>query len=302
MIIEYLIEKTPYYVNDFNKYGKTYRVYIQADQNYRVNKNSIENYFVQNKDGENVPLSTIVNIKQVSGVNTITHFNSYQSIAINGIHNIKEGYSSGDAIKALEQIAKTELPSTIGYELSGMSLQEKEAGNAAIYIFSLSLLMVFLFLAAQYESWMMPLMIMLPIPAVMFGALGANMFAGLLNNTYTQIGLVLLIGMSSKNAILIIEFAKELREKGETIIEAAIKASILRLRAILMTIFSFLLGILPLVFASGAGAASRQSLGTAVFGGMLMSTILTLILTPVLFVILQRLRERKNNSEEIKNV
>ena len=183
-----------------------------------------------------------------------------------------------------------------------MSLQEKEAGNAAIYIFALSLLMVFLFLAAQYESWMMPLMIMLPIPAVMFGALGANMFAGLLNNTYTQIGLVLLIGMSSKNAILIIEFAKELREKGETIIEAAIKASILRLRAILMTIFSFLLGILPLVFASGAGAASRQSLGTAVFGGMLMSTILTLILTPVLFVILQRLRERKNNSEEIKNV
>lgn len=290
------------YVNDFNKYGKTYRVYIQADQNYRSNKNSIENYFVQNKDGENVPLSTIVNIKQVSGVNTITHFNSYQSIAINGIHNIKEGYSSGDAIKALEKIAQTQLPSTIGYELSGMSLQEKEAGNAAVYIFLLSLLMVFLFLAAQYESWMMPLMIMLPIPAVMFGALGANMFAGLLNNTYTQIGLVLLIGMSSKNAILIIEFAKELREKGETIVEAAIKASILRLRAILMTIFSFLLGILPLVFASGAGAVSRQSLGTAVFGGMIMSTILTLLLTPILFVILQRLRERKNNSEEIKNV
>ncbi|MDY3204307.1 MAG: multidrug efflux RND transporter permease subunit [Arcobacter sp.] len=290
------------YVNDFNKYGKTYRVYIQADQNYRLNKNSIENYFVQNKDGENVPLSTIVNIKQVSGVNTITHFNSYQSIAINGIHNIKEGYSSGDAIKALEKIAQMQLPSTIGYELSGMSLQEKEAGNAAVYIFLLSLLMVFLFLAAQYESWMMPLMIMLPIPAVMFGALGANMFAGLLNNTYAQIGLVLLIGMSSKNAILIIEFAKELREKGETIVEAAIKASILRLRAILMTIFSFLLGILPLVFASGAGAVSRQSLGTAVFGGMIMSTILTLLLTPILFVILQRLRERKNNSEEIKNV
>ncbi|CAM3408529.1 efflux RND transporter permease subunit [Arcobacter aquimarinus] len=290
------------YVNDFNKYGKTYRVYIQADQNFRSNKNSIENYFVQNKDGENVPLSTIVDIKQVSGVNTITHFNSYQSIAINGIHNIKEGYSSGDAIKALEKIAQANLPSTIGYELSGMSLQEKEAGNAAVYIFLLSLLMVFLFLAAQYESWMMPLMIMLPIPAVMFGALGANMFAGLLNNTYTQIGLVLLIGMSSKNAILIIEFAKELREKGETIIDAAIKASILRLRAILMTIFSFLLGILPLVFASGAGAVSRQSLGTAVFGGMIMSTILTLLLTPILFVILQRLRERKNNSEEIKNV
>lgn len=288
------------YVNDFNKYGKTYRVFIQADQNYRANKTSINNYFVQNKNGENVPLSTIVQIKQISGVNTITHFNSYQSIAINGIHNIKEGYSSGDAINALEQIAKDTLPSSIGYEFSGMSLQEKEAGNAAVYIFALSIIMVFLFLAAQYESWMMPLMIMLPIPAVMFGALGANMFAGLLNNTYTQIGLVLLIGMSCKNAILIIEFAKELREKGESIVNSAIQASVLRLRAILMTIFSFLLGILPLVFASGAGAVSRQSLGTAVFGGMIMSTILTLFFTPILFVILQRLRERKNKVVKVE--
>jgi len=177
------------YVNDFDKYGKTYRVFVQADQNYRANKSSISNYFVQNAQGENVPLSAIVKIKQISGVSTITHFNSYQSIAVNGIHNIKGGYSSGDALNAIEKIAKESLPSNIGYEFSGMSLQEKEAGNAAVYIFALSLLMVFLFLAAQYESWMMPLMIMLPIPAVMFGALGANMFAGLLNNTYTQIGL-----------------------------------------------------------------------------------------------------------------
>ena len=282
-----------FYVNDFNKYGKTYRVFIQADENFRNEKNSINNFFVKNSKGDMVPLSTIAKIERTSGVNTITHFNSYQSISINGVHNIKEGYSSGDAIKAIENIAKNTLGSDVGYEFAGMSLQEKEAGNAAIYIFILSLLMVFLFLSAQYESWMMPLMIMLPIPAVMFGALGANMFAGLLNNTYTQIGLVLLIGMSSKNAILIIEFAKELRDKGQSIVEAAINASLLRLRAILMTIFSFLLGILPLVFASGAGAISRQSLGTAVFGGMIMSTILTLLLTPVLFVVLQRLRERK---------
>lgn len=289
------------YVNDFDKYGKTYRVYIQADQNFRENKTSISNYFVQNSKGENVPLSTIVEIKQVSGVSTITHFNSYQSIAVNGVHNIQGGYSSSDALNAIEKIAKVELPKDIGYEFSGMSLQEKEAGNTAVYIFILSLLMVFLFLAAQYESWMMPLMIMLPIPVVMFGALGANMFAGLLNNTYTQIGLVLLIGMSSKNAILIIEFAKELREKGQSIVESAINASIMRLRAILMTIFSFLLGILPLVFASGAGAVSRQSLGTAVFGGMIMSTILTFLLTPVLFVVLQRLRERnRGEKDEIK--
>lgn len=286
------------YVNDFNKFGKTYRVFVQADEKFRVDKNSISNFFVQNGDKEMVPLSTIVKIKQISGANTITHFNSYQSIAVNGIHNIRAGYSSGDALIAIEKIAKETLPSSVGYEFSGLSLQEKEAGNAALYIFALSLLMVFLFLAAQYESWMMPLMIMLPIPAVMLGALGANMFAGLLNNTYTQIGLVLLIGMSSKNAILIIEFAKELREKGESIINSAIKASVMRLRAILMTIFSFLLGILPLMFASGAGAASRQSLGTAVFGGMVMSTILTLLLTPVFFVVLQRMRERKLKKTE----
>lgn len=286
------------YVNDFNKYGKTYRVFLQADQDYRTEKNSINNFFVKNTKGDIVPLSAIVDIKRTSGVSTITHFNSYQSIAINGVHNVKGGYSSGDAITAIEQIAKETLGSEVGYEFAGMSLQEKEAGNAAMYIFLLSILMVFLFLSAQYESWMMPFMIMLPIPTVMFGALGANMLAGLLNNTYTQIGLVLLIGMSSKNAILIVEFAKDLREQGQSIVEAAINASLLRLRAILMTIFSFLLGILPLVFASGAGAVSRQSLGTAVFGGMVMSTFLTLLLTPVLFVVLQRLREKKGKINE----
>ncbi|PHO12015.1 hydrophobe/amphiphile efflux-1 family RND transporter [Malaciobacter marinus] len=286
------------YVNDFNKYGKTYRVFLQADQDYRTEKNSINNFFVKNTKGDIVPLSAIVDIKRTSGVSTITHFNSYQSIAINGVHNVKGGYSSGDAITAIEQIAKETLGSEVGYEFAGMSLQEKEAGNAAMYIFLLSILMVFLFLSAQYESWMMPFMIMLPIPTVMFGALGANMLVGLLNNTYTQIGLVLLIGMSSKNAILIVEFAKDLREQGQSIVEAAINASLLRLRAILMTIFSFLLGILPLVFASGAGAVSRQSLGTAVFGGMVMSTFLTLLLTPVLFVVLQRLREKKGKINE----
>lgn len=286
-----------YYINDFSKYGKTYRVYLQADEQYRSTKSSISNFFVKNKNQDIVPLSALVQIKQISGPNTITHFNSYQSISVNGVHNIKKGYSSGDAINAINEIALT-LPSSIGYEYSGMTLQEKEAGNAAVYIFALSLIMVFLFLSAQYESWVMPLMIMLPIPAVMLGALGANMLAGLINNTYTQIGLVLLIGMSCKNAILIVEFAKELREKGQSIIDSAINASILRLRAILMTIFAFLLGILPLVVATGAGAVSRQSIGSAVFGGMLLSTFLTLLLTPVLFVVLERLREKFTKGEE----
>lgn len=281
-----------FYINDFNKFGKTYRVFMQADESYRTNKNDISSFFVKNNKGEMIPLSTVAKIQNTSGANTITHFNAYQSIAVNGVHNIRGGYSSADAITAIEELAKTELPANIGFEYSGMTLQEKEAGNAAMYIFMLSLAMVFLFLSAQYESWMTPMIIMLPIPVVMFGALGANMLAGLLNDTYTQIGLVLLIGMSTKNAILIVEFAKELKEAGESTVEAAIKASILRLRAILMTVFSFLLGILPLVFATGAGAASRQSLGTAVFGGMLMSTLLTFLLTPVLFVVLERLKER----------
>jgi HAE1 family hydrophobic/amphiphilic exporter-1/multidrug efflux pump len=244
-----------------------------------------------------IPLSTVARIKKTSGASTITHFNAYQSIAINGVHNIKEGYSSADAITAIDEIAKSTLPSNIGYEYSGMTLQEKEAGNAATFIFILSLIMVFLFLSAQYESWLTPMIIMLPIPVVMFGALGANMLAGLLNDTYTQIGLVLLIGMSTKNAILIVEFAKELKEAGVSAVEAAIQASVLRLRAILMTVFSFLLGILPLVFATGAGAASRQSLGTAVFGGMLMSTLLTFLLTPVLFVVLEQLKDRFSKEE-----
>ncbi|SFZ97521.1 RND efflux system, inner membrane transporter CmeB [hydrothermal vent metagenome] len=281
-----------YYVNDFNKFGKTYRVFVQADENFRTNKNDISAYYVKNNKGEMIPLSTVASIKNTSGANTITHFNGYQSIAVNGMHNMSGGYSSADAITAIEEVAKAQLPKNIGYEFSGLSLQEKEAGNAAMYIFMLSIVMVFLFLAAQYESWMTPLIILLPIPVVMFAALGSNMLAGLLNDTYTQIGLVLLIAMSSKNAILVVEFAKELHESGKSIIDSAVQASILRLRAIIMTAFAFLLGILPLVFASGAGAASRQSLGTAVFGGMLMSTILTFLLTPVLFVVLENLKEK----------
>ena len=288
------------YVNDFNKFGKTYRVFIQADESFRMNKNDISSFFVKNSKGEMIPLSTIVQIRNISGPNSITHFNGYQSIAVNGVHNIKGGFSSTDAITAIDELATKDLPASIGYAYSGITLQEKEAGNAALYIFMLSLLMVFLFLSAQYESWMTPLIIMLPIPVVMFGALGANMLAGLLNDTYTQIGLVLLIGMSSKNAILVVEFAKELHASGMDLFESAVHASVLRFRAILMTVLAFLLGILPLVFASGAGAASRQSLGTAVFGGMFVSTLLTFLLTPVLFVVLERMKEKFAKEENVR--
>ncbi|WP_201352845.1 efflux RND transporter permease subunit [Hydrogenimonas urashimensis] len=281
-----------YYVNDFNKFGKTYRVLLQADPAYRNIQNDISAFFVRNRYGRMIPLSTVVALNRSIGPNAVTHFNGYQSIAVNGVHNVPKGYSSGDALAAIEETAQKVLPKNVALGYGGMTLQEKEAGNAAAPIFALSLFIVFLVLSAQYESWLTPLMIMLPIPAVMFGALGTNVMAGLINDIYTQIGLVLLIGMASKNAILIVEFAKEMHEGGMEIVEAAIEASILRMRAILMTAFAFLLGILPLVFASGAGAASRRSLGTAVFGGMAMSTLLTFLLTPVLFVVLQSLKTR----------
>lgn len=286
------------YVNDFNKFGKVFRVYAQADQPFRVDARAIGKLFVKNKNGTMVPLSSFIKVSQQSGPMMIEHFNGYRTITINGLHNIKGGYSSGEAIAAMEAIAAKTLPKGYGFAWSGMALQEKTAGNATVYIFALSLFMVFLFLAAQYESWVMPAMIMIPIPLVMLGALGANIIAGLINNIYTQIGMVLLIGMSSKNAILIIEFAKELREGGMGITEAAIHAADKRMRPILMTIFAFLLGILPLVIATGAGAAARNSLGTAVFGGMVLSTALTLLFTPLLFVLLERMRERFGATKE----
>ena len=287
------------YVDDFTRFSRTYRIFIQVEDKYRSHIRKINSFFVKNREGKMVPLGSLVTIKRSAGPNSITHFNGYQSIPVNGIHNAQAGFSSNDAIKAIEEHAQKDLPSGIGLEFSGITYQEKEAGSAALYIFMLSLLMVFLFLSAQYESWIIPLAIMLPIPAVMFGALGANAMAGLLNDIYTQIGLVLLIGMASKNAIMVVEFAKELYERGMDLVESAVQASVMRLRAILMTALSFLLGILPLVIATGAGAASRRSLGTAVFGGMLLSTILTFLLTPVLFVVLQRLRERfKGASDE----
>jgi HAE1 family hydrophobic/amphiphilic exporter-1/multidrug efflux pump len=287
------------YINDFNKFGKVFRVYAQADQLFRVDERAIGKLFVKNKNGTMVPLNSFIKVVQQSGPMMIEHFNGYRTITINGLHNIKEGYSSGEAIAAMEAIATKTLPKGYGFAWSGMALQEKTAGDATIYIFALSLFMVFLFLAAQYESWVMPAMIMIPIPLVMLGALGANIMAGLINNIYTQIGMVLLIGMSSKNAILIIEFAKELREGGMGITEAAIHSADKRMRPILMTIFAFLLGILPLVIATGAGAAARNSLGTAVFGGMVLSTILTLLFTPLLFVLLESLRERFGATKEV---
>lgn len=277
------------YVNDFNKFGKVYRVFIQAEDDFRTHIDDIGKLYTKNNNGDMVPLNTLIDVEQRTGPETISHYNLYRSIEING--SPKPGYSEGEALKYIAEAANKFMPKGMGYEWSGISYQQIKAGNLAPLIFLLSIVFVFLFLAALYESWSMPLMIMLAVPIAILGALLAQYIRGLQNDIYCQIGLVLLIGLASKNAILIVEFAKRKRDTGLSIVEAAKEASLVRLRPILMTAFSFILGVVPLVFASGAGAESRHSLGTAVFGGMILSTFLSLILVPVFYVVIQSIRE-----------
>lgn len=277
------------YVNDFNKFGKVYRVFIQAQDDFRSNIDDIGKLYTNNNNGDMVPLNTLIDVVQRTGPETISHYNLYRSIEING--SPRAGYSEGAALKYIAESADKIMPEGMGYEWSGISYQQIKAGNLAPLIFLLSIVFVFLFLAALYESWSMPLMIMLAVPIAILGALLAQYIRGLQNDIYCQIGLVLLIGLASKNAILIVEFAKIKRDMGLSIVEAAKEASLIRLRPILMTAFSFILGVVPLVFASGAGAESRHSLGTAVFGGMILSTFLSLIVVPVFYVIIQSIRE-----------
>jgi len=278
------------YVNDFNKFGRIYRVYAQAEKDFRSDRLDISRLYVRSRLGEMVPLSALIKVKQIRGVQTVKHYNIYRTAAIQG--GAAPGYSSGQAIEAMERLADKVLPDDYGYEWTGVAYQEKKAGGQAPVIFGLALVFVFLFLAAQYESWTLPLIIMFAVPLAILGALFAQSLRGLVNDVYCQIGLVMLIGLASKNAILIVEFAKEKREQGASVVEAALEASRLRLRPILMTAFAFILGVVPLVVAKGAGAASRHSLGTAVFGGMIASTFLSLLLVPVLFVVIEKIRER----------
>jgi hydrophobe/amphiphile efflux-1 (HAE1) family protein len=288
------------YINDFNKFGRIYRVFMQADQNDRSLTRDIGKLFVPNADGGMVPLSTLVKIENTIGPQTITHFNLYRSAMING--GPAAGRSSGEAMQEMQRLADTQLPRSMGYEWQGTAFEELKSGNVAPLIFGLALIFVFLFLAAQYESWILPLVILLSVPLAILGALTAQGMRGLANDVYCQIGLVMLIGLASKNAILIVEFAKERREAGAEIIEAALDATRSRVRPILMTAFSFILGVFPMVVASGAGAASRHSLGTAVFGGMLVSTILSLLVVPVFYVLAQGLRERFSGTAQSANL
>jgi HAE1 family hydrophobic/amphiphilic exporter-1 len=260
------------YVNDFNLFGRTWRVMVQADQQFRSRIEDIKRLEVRTADGLMVPLSTLVTVHETVGPSVINRFNMFPSATITGAP--APGYSEGQAVDEIERLANEILPSSMGYAWSGVTQQQKESGDVAVLIFSLALIMVFLFLAAQYESWATPLAVLLSVPLAILGAIIFTLIRGFDNNIYTQIGFVLLIGMSAKNAILIIEFAKQQRdEMGKSTIDAALEAARLRFRPILMTALSFLLGVIPLVIASGAGANSRVSLGTAVFGGMFLATV-----------------------------
>lgn len=277
------------YVNDFNLFGRTFRVTIQAERNARANPTDLSRLYVRNAGGQMIPLDTLGRLRPTVGPEFVSHYNIYGAALLNGAP--APGYSSGQAIAAMQRAAAEALPADFGYEWTGIAYQEIEAGATAAIVFALALVFVLLFLAAQYESWSMPFMVILSVPLALFGAVLALWLRGMQLDVYSEIGLVMLIGLAAKNAILIVEFAKQQREHGATIIDAAMEAGRLRLRPILMTAFAFILGSVPLMVAAGAGAGSRQSIGTTVVGGMLAATVFGLALVPVFYAVIGRMRE-----------
>jgi HAE1 family hydrophobic/amphiphilic exporter-1/multidrug efflux pump len=277
------------YINDFNLFGRTYRVSAQAEGGARSIPESVNHLYVRSKEGEMVPLSTVVSIRTKQTPDYIERFNVFRAITING--SAAPGFSSGEAMKAMEELSE-QLPAGFAHEWTGISFQERRAAGQSAYIFAASVLFVFLVLAAQYESWSIPFAVLLGIPFAVFGAFAALTARGMANDVYAQIGLVMLIGLAAKNAILIVEFAKLARERGMPLIEAAVEGSRQRLRPILMTSFAFILGTFPLVIATGAGAAARQALGTTVVFGMLAATLIGIFMVPVFYVLIQGASER----------
>ena len=279
------------YVNQFNKFGRTYQVYVQADSKYRLEQRDIEHLWVRSTENKMVPLGALVQIRHDVGPSLVSLYNLYPTATING--GSAQGFSSGEALSLMEQIADSSLPRGTGYEWTAMSYQEKVTGNQIIYAFGLGLLLVYLCLAGQYESWIIPLAVILAVPLSLLGPYIVLGSLGAANNLYTQIGLVLLVALSAKNAILIVEVARQRRAEQEPILDAALDAARIRFRPILMTSFAFILGVVPLVTATGAGANARISLGLSVFSGMIASTCLAVLFVPSFFVVLQRFEERR---------
>ena len=278
------------YVNDFNMFNRIYRVYIQAEAPYRAHKDNLGLFFVKGSNNAMIPITALGTTSYTTGPGTIRRFNMFTSTTISG--EAAPGYSSGQAMAILEEIASKHLPKNIGVEWSGLSYQEKHVSGQTAYILALALLFVFLFLAAQYESWSIPIAVILSLPIAGVGAYLGNWICGLENNIYFQIGLVMLVGLVAKNAILIVEFAKDEVEKGNNAVDAVIKAAHLRFRPIVMTSLAFILGMLPLVFASGPGSASRQGIGTGVFFGMIVAITVGIIFVPLLFVWVYKLKSK----------
>jgi HAE1 family hydrophobic/amphiphilic exporter-1 len=280
------------YVNQFNKFGLAFQVYVQADSPYRLHPEDILKLHVRSQDGQMVPIGALAQIQPVTGPSLISLYNLY--LAANVIGSPAPGFSSGSAMDLMQQIAGRILPPGTGFEWTGMSFQEKAVGNQLYYAFGLAILLVYLCLAGQYESWILPLAVILAVPLALLGPVSVLSALGLANNLYTQIGLMLLIALSAKNAILIVEVAREHRIiDGEPIAKAAVEAARTRFRPILMTSFAFILGVVPLVTATGAGANARISLGLSVFSGMIASTCLAVLFVPSFFAVLQRFEEHR---------
>jgi multidrug efflux pump len=283
------------YVNDFNRFGRTYQVIAQADAPYRSHAEDIANLKVRSMSGEMVPLGSVLKVSQSYGPDRAMRYNLYPTADINGGPNF--GVSSGQAQAEIERILKETLPKGMDFEWTDLTYQQILAGNTALFIFPLCVLLVFLVLAAQYESLVLPLVVILIVPVVLTCGIIGVWLTGGDNNVFTQIGLIVLVGLACKNAILIVEFARELEMAGRNIVEAALEASRLRLRPILMTSFAFIMGVVPLVISSGAGAEMRHAIGITVFSGMLGVTFLGLILTPMFYVLLRTLTEKAKHHE-----
>ena len=278
------------YVNDFDFNNRAYRVYVQADKEFRSDPRALKQLYVRTSSGQMVPLANVVRMQETTAPQVISHFNLFRSATLNG--SAAPGVSSGQALEEMERLARETLPQGMSFAWSGLSLEESKAGRQSFIIFGLGLLLVYLTLAAQYESLVLPFIVLLGVPLAVFGALSAQWLRGFANDVYCQVGLLVLVGLAAKNSILIVEFAEQLRGRGLGVVEAAVEAARIRLRPILMTSLAFILGVLPLVLATGAGKEARNSVGTAVAGGMLLSTFLNIIFIPILYVVVQGVRGR----------